>query len=98
MKPAEFDLDASQVRHWDLDQLNESVPLDDQQQALKEDLVWIELARGLSVDVGWYRTTFIVFVIADGDWDAPVQRREAPTLPDLVRELHGALAFARTVR
>jgi hypothetical protein len=98
LKPAEFGLFAEQVRHWTLDELDEAIPLGDQSELLDEDLVWVELERGVSIDVGWYRSTFLVFVIVDGDWDAPARRREAATLSDVVRELHSALAFARTLR
>src|SRR5260221_10434717 len=95
MKSDEFALGDAQVRHWDLNQLDEAVTLGEQHDSLKEDLAWIELGRGVSVDVGWYRTTFVIFVIVDGDWESPVQRLQAATLKALIRELHRAIAFAR---
>lgn len=68
--------------------LDESIPLADQVDSLREDMLQIEYGERFTLDVGWqpdFDPTgyFIVRVILDEDWEAPILEAKCSTIPDL---------------
>lgn len=63
---------------------------------LGQDLVWIELANGYSVDVDWFSDdpdhrwldesggTYYINMINDNDWENPLEERTAKTAKEVV--------------
>lgn len=89
MEPTHFNLRSGKVRFWVLDRLDDSKPLTSNLQELTEDLVQVSFGAQVLLDVGWYPEcsasgSFVVAVVENGDWDAPIFRAEAATLAELV--------------
>ncbi|HEY0685800.1 MAG TPA: hypothetical protein VGD45_25895 [Steroidobacter sp.] len=83
-----FDWKTGTVAFWDLDPIDESRPLADQTEDLKEDLAQIEYPAGIVLDVGWYPEfaatgNFVVCVVQQGDWERPLFRQDAFTTEEL---------------
>ena len=102
MNPRDFDLQTGVARvFWVLEPIAE--PLDPVRHSLREDLIQVEFANGIIVDVGWYPAfsldgCFQLFLVRDQNWEEPLRRADCSTLVEL-RELFGDfLAYARSVR
>lgn len=85
---------------WDLDDVNPDLPLEQQIDLLKEDLVQITFRGGITVDAGWYPSfspegRFRIGVIRNGDWTVPLWEAEARDLTGLVSALARAITLAR---
>ena len=85
---------------WDLDDVNPDLPLEQQIDLLKEDLVQITFRNGTLVDAGWYPSfspngRFRILVIRNGDWTVPLLEAEARDLTDLLSALTRAISIAR---
>jgi hypothetical protein len=83
-----FDWKTGTVVFWDLDTIDESQPLAEQIDDLKEDLAQIEYPAGIILDVGWYPEfaatgNFVVCVVQHGEWERPVFRQNAFTTEEL---------------
>lgn len=85
---------------WDLDDVNPDLPLEQQIDLLKEDLVQITFRGGITVDAGWYPSfcpegCFRIGVIRNGDWTVPLWEAESRDLTGLVSALARAITLAR---
>ena len=100
----DFDWKTGTVVFWDLDTVDESRPLADQAEHLKEDLAQIEYPAGVILDVGWYPEfaatgNFVVCVVRQGEWEQPVFQKDAFTTADLkTRIVEGILIAAELPR
>jgi len=96
MLPSDFDWLSGEVVYWDMGGLDATLPLTEQGDDLKEDLAQVEYPRGIVLDVGWYgpHNGFIILIVRDGDWHAPLVRHRAATLTNLAHELRAAIAKA----
>jgi len=79
------------VTHDDLSILQD-VAMEKQAHLLKEDMLQVEYAGGLLLDVGWYPSFdthggFRINVIKNYDWDCPVIALTAHATGDLVEQL-----------
>jgi hypothetical protein len=79
------------VTHDDLSILQD-VAMEKQAHLLKEDMLQVEYAGGLLLDVGWYPSFdthggFRINVIKNYDWDCPVIALTAHATADLVEQL-----------
>jgi hypothetical protein len=88
MISSNFDWKNGRVVFWDLDTIDESLPLADQTEHLKEDLAQIEYPAGIILDVGWYPEfaatgNFAVCVVLQGEWQRPLFQKNAFTTEDL---------------
>lgn len=75
--------------------INENIPLTDQIDSLREDLIQIEYGERFTLDIGWQpdfdlNGYFIVRVILDKDWEDPVSIAECNTLPELKKLIESA--------
>jgi hypothetical protein len=100
MNRNDIDWQGGEVTFWDLDGLDASAPLASQLDELKEDLAQVRYGARLVLDVGWYpdgapHGQFSVVVVKDRDWDQPVFRERAPTVPALRSALQRAITAAR---
>jgi len=100
MKWDEFDWLDGEVTHWDLDVLDPRRPLTEQVEGLKEDLAQVQYGERMLVDVGWYpdcspEGRFVVLVVRDGQWDAPVSRFEARSFEELATSIGVAAQRAK---
>ncbi|MHA6575107.1 hypothetical protein [Pseudomonas yamanorum] len=79
------------VTHDDLSILQDGA-MESQAHLLKEDMLQVEYAGGLILDVGWYPSFdthggFRINVIRNYDWDRPVIALTAQATGDLVEQL-----------
>jgi len=99
MTPDDFDLQTGVASvYWALAVTRD--PVDPERDLLREDLIQVALNNGAVVDVGWYPSfssagSFKIFVVADGDWHAPVAQAECKSLAELERAFADCLARAR---
>ena len=99
MISGDFDWKTGKVVFWDLDTIDESRPLADQNEHLKEDLAQIEFPAGVVLDVGWYPEfaatgNFVVCVVQQGDWERPLFRKDAVTTENLRARLVEGIRIA----
>lgn len=76
--------------------LEKNIPLDKQQDSLKEDMLQVEFPGGYILDVGWRPSfdingRFYIYLIKDFDWDAPAYSGNAIDIDSLVFEINRAL-------
>lgn len=94
MYSSEFDWRGGRVTYWDLECVSASEVLEGDRDCLKEDLAQAEFGSNYVLDVGWFamgrdRGAFVVVVVRDDAWDAPLFRVECEDLPalrDAIRE------------
>lgn len=84
---------------WDLDDVNPDLPLEQQIDLLKEDLVQITFHSGIVVDAGWSPSfspegRFRIVAIRNGDWTVPLWEAEARDLTGLFSALTRAITLA----
>jgi len=94
-----FDWRTGAVVFWDLDCLDESQPLSDQTEHLKEDLAQVEYPDGIVLDIGWYPEfaatgNFVVCVVQQGDWEQPLFKQSAVTIEDLKATIVAGIRIA----
>jgi hypothetical protein len=94
-----FDWKTGTVVFWDLDTIDESRPLSEQIEDLKEDLAQIEYPADIIMDVGWYPEfaatgNFVVCVVQHGEWERPVFRKDAFTIEELKARIVEAIRTA----
>ena len=70
---------------------------------LREDLLLVDYGGGVALDVGWYpeldpEGRYVVQVVCDDRWDAPLLAREARTERELEAALSEAIAVAAARR
>lgn len=99
MISSNFDWKTGSVVFWDLDAIDESRPLAEQTEHLKEDLAQIEYPAGVILDVGWYPEfaatgNFVVCVVQQGDWEQPAFRKIAFTIEDLQASIDEGIRIA----
>lgn len=82
----------------DLTPIDLSLPFEDNEDDLKEDLLQIEYPDELIVDVGWYPSfnkdgEFQIRIIKSGDWETPYFIRSGKTADELFNNLEEAIAI-----
>lgn len=92
MNKESFDWKSGNVVFWDLDRINELIPLSEQIDDLKEDLAQIAFPGGIVLDLGWYpsfdpRGQFRVTIVQDGVWERPVFQAGAKDLRSLKHQI-----------
>lgn len=70
--------------------INENIPLEEQTDLLKEDLLQVSYDNNYTIDIGWYpefdeNGSFRVSVIKEYQWDAPIFQKNCRSI-ELVRE------------
>jgi hypothetical protein len=91
------------VVFWDLDTIDESRPLAEQTEELKEDLAQVEYPADIILDVGWYPEfsatgNFVVSVVRRTEWDPPLFQRSAVTTEELKARIVAAIQIASQLR
>src|SRR5688572_16955207 len=99
MMPSEFDWREGQVTFWDLCEIDDNVSLESQIEKLKEDMAQARFGECTTLDVGWYPEfapdgSFVVVVIREQNWDAPLFKQEASTVADLRRAIVEGISAA----
>lgn len=94
-----IDIKNGKVVFDDLSLLSSSIPLSNQLDELKEDLLQIEYPNQILIDAGWYPCfsedgQFKVFVIKGDDWENPMMKVNAKDLIDLQDALIKAVELA----
>ena len=92
MKQTDVDWRSGRVTYWEMDSLDASKPLADQQRLLDEDLAQIAFGSDVLIDVGWYPAFsmdggFNVQVIEKLNWDRPVMTERCTTVAALMASL-----------
>ena len=75
--------------------LDENIPLLDQINVLREDMLQIKYGKRFVLDVGWRQSfdpngCFIVVVILDRDWMNPVFEGKCRSIPELKKMIESA--------
>ena len=81
--------------------LDDSRPLSEQLDNLKEDLLQIQFPDGYLVDVGWYpefahEGAFTVLVTQDADWSSPAWERHCSSIAELREALTASVRYVRS--
>lgn len=76
------------ISHNDFIDIDETLPLSEQVDSLKEDMLQIEIGERFVIDVGWQpdfdpKGYFVVYAIQDEDWDNPLSKTICKTLNEL---------------
>ncbi|EFU2869856.1 Uncharacterised protein [Salmonella enterica subsp. enterica serovar Sanjuan] len=76
--------------------LEKNIPLDKQQDFLKEDMLQVEFPCGYILDVGWRPSfdingRFYIYLIKDFDWEEPVYSGNAGDIDSLLFEINQAI-------
>ncbi|AGA28945.1 hypothetical protein Sinac_4780 [Singulisphaera acidiphila DSM 18658] len=77
---------------WDLNEIDEGLPLGEQIDCLKEDLAQITFPGAIVLDLGWYpsfdpRGMFKVMVVQNSDWDKPLFLANAKDVSSLREQI-----------
>jgi hypothetical protein len=99
MTPHDFDWGTGEVTYWALDTVRTDVPIRDQLDELKEDLVQVRFGERILLDVGWYPEfqadgAFLVVVVRDEDWNDPLFKRQASSFEELRAAINLAVGTA----
>ena len=102
MKRTEINWRSGDVTFWDLDFLDVDIPLPEQLDDLKEDLAQARY-DGFVLDIGWFPSfseqgTFIVRVVHESDWEAPLFIEKPATLSDMLESVGRAVRVAEAAR
>ena len=73
--------------------LKQSIPLNEQRDELKEDMLQVEYPGGYLLDVGWRPSfnlngNFYICLIKDFDWDTPIYNGSAKDIVSLLFEIN----------
>lgn len=103
MEPNDLDWKSGRVTYWDMGTILLDIPLADQLSELKEDLAQIWYPNGLLIDIGWHpefseEGVFLVTLIKDKDWEAPLMREACASAPALLNALSKAVQAAEQER
>ena len=84
------------VTYWDLTDIDETRPLSEQLDCLKEDLAQLQYPNGIALDIGWYPSfdrdgEFVLLLIRNEAWETPVFRGTAKDLPMLKEQISMAV-------
>ncbi|KOC88153.1 hypothetical protein [Winslowiella iniecta] len=76
--------------------INEAMPLEEQLDDLKEDMLQIGFSNGYLLDVGWRPSfnkngEFKIVLIKDFDWNEPVYSGSAKSIIELEKEIEAAI-------
>lgn len=76
--------------------LKQSIPLNEQRDELKEDMLQVEYPGGYLLDVGWRPSfdingKFYICLIKDFDWDIPIYNGSAKDIVSLLFEINQAI-------
>ncbi|AML60247.1 hypothetical protein AXX16_4581 [Serratia rubidaea] len=76
--------------------LKDNVPLNEQLDNLKEDMLQVEFPDGYILDVGWKPSfningKFYIYMIKDFDWDNPFYFSDAKDLSSLYKKIELAI-------
>lgn len=76
--------------------LKKNIPLNEQQDELKEDMLQVEYPGGYLLDVGWRPSfdingRFYICLIKDFDWDTPIYKGSAKDIDSLLFEINQAI-------
>jgi hypothetical protein len=90
----DLDLKNSTITFNGFTEINQGIPLINQLELLKEDLLQIEVGSDLIIDVGFYpefsaEGEFKILLIKNSDWENPswsAQTRDLNKLPLLIQE------------
>jgi hypothetical protein len=99
MVPEDFNFGRGQVVYWDIENLDQTIPLLKQLNFLKEDLIQVRFDKNTLVDVGWYpefsaNGAFTVTVIRDENWDEPLHRIKAESIQALYSAIEEGVRVA----
>lgn len=76
--------------------LKKNIPLNEQRDELKEDMLQVEYPGGYLLDVGWRPSfdingRFYICLIKDFDWDVPIYKGSAKDIDSLLFEINQAI-------
>lgn len=95
-----FDWMGGHVTFWSLSYLDDDKSVHSQLDHLTEDLGLVEYTNGALIDVSWLPECaadgrFVVLVIANDDWDAPLSLAETTSIHELATLLRNAIQLAQ---
>lgn len=95
----DLDFSPGKITHNDL-KLDENVPLKNQVDVLKEDLLQVNYNDKYIIDVGWYpefdeNGNFKIYVIEDFNWSYPKIIKKSKTLDGLILDLVKCINYVR---
>jgi hypothetical protein len=90
------------ILYNDLKDIKKDVPLNEQLNELKEDLLQIEINKNYLVDVGFYpafssQGSLKILLIKDSDWENPVLSEETKDLKKLPQLIQVAMDKANNI-
>lgn len=79
-----FDFSPGKVTYNDFN-LDPNLPLDEDNDGLKEDMFQVVYPQNYAIDVGWYSGVqqFIVYLIKDCNWEEPIEKIMCTNLNEL---------------
>ncbi len=92
-KELEIDFKGGEIKCDTLKYAELDKPLDEQD--LSEDLLWVQY-KEFSLDVGWYRDTFVVYIVERWDEDAwahPWERSLVQDPKDLIKKIQSTIDY-----
>jgi len=100
MRQTMIDWKSGHVDSWSMESIDLDRPLLEQVSELSEDLAQISYPGGLVIDVGWYpefsdQGTFVVSVVGEEGWDAPVFSEKCSSATALLTALRNAVDFVQ---
>jgi len=97
MKSTDLSWKSGEVVYWDLDSIEETMPLNHQSENLKEDLAQIRYQDGALLDIGWYPSfdpsgEFVVSAVSKENWQSPIFHATAKDICELRQQVSNAIA------
>jgi hypothetical protein len=76
--------------------LKEDIPIIDQLDDLKEDMIQVEFPGGYILDIGWKPSfningKFYIYLIKDYDWESPIYKSSAKNIANLKEKINKAM-------
>ena len=99
MNHTDFRWLAGSVIYWDMIEIDETRPLCDQSEDLKEDLAQIVFPNDILLDIGWFPTfdangSFVVSVVQNSDWETPLFQGLAKDFESLRKQIAYGILMA----
>ena len=97
----DLDFFSGEITHNDLKLLDENIPLKNQVDVLKEDLLQVNYNDKYIIDVGWYpefdeNGNFKVYVIEHLDWSTPKIVKKSKTIDRLISDLIECISYVKS--
>jgi len=90
------DFSPGKVTYLEFD-IDPTLPLNEQDDDLTEDILQVVYPNNLLIDVGWHSNAFVVCIIKKCNWEKPIIRKKCKTLKKLEESVKECICKVRKI-